>query len=495
MKRKQLESLLTALLPVLRHFVERQIATATINLRSVLDASIEALPKPKDGVDGKSVTIDEIKPLVAETVAAQIPKASDVAAVVLEEIEIPTAERVAEKLQPSIPTADQVAELARAKLIIPTAQEVAALVPSPKAEEIAEHVKTPQVPTLDEIIEAVIAKVTVPTAEEVAMRIPAPPVPTAEEVAKLVNIPVAPTAEEVALLVKTPEAPSIEAIVDAVMAKLKLPTAKEIAAEVPVPSVELPDAPTREEVTQQIEQLKATIPTAADVAKLVELPELPKLPELPEIPTAEEIAKLCVPMLPEPPSVEEVVEALKHHIPQPVKGDKGDPGERGESVDMAAVIAEVTRLTESNFAKWALDFERRALDRVDAFLRAIEKPRDGVDGKDGLGFDDLRNVKAEQIDDRIVRISVQRGEESIHLVDIKLSHPLHKGVFVEGVEYARGDQVTRDGCAWIALKESPQGKPGSSDDWQLAVKKGRDGRDGDDPDKKGPPRVRIPPRK
>lgn len=492
MKRKQLESLLSALIPTLRHFIERQIESAATQLKGVLDQRIAALPKPKDGVDGKSVTIDDVKPLIADTIAEAMPKSETIAKAVLAAIEVPappSAKEVAAELEKSFPTVEAVADIARNNITVPTAEEIAKLVPVPAVPTAEEVAKLVQTPSADAIVDAVMTKVKIPTAQEIAREIPVPSVELRDDT---------PTRDEVSQQIGEVKAaiPTVEAIVGKVIDSM--PTAADVAKLVELPQVEipeLPDAPTREEVTQQIEQLKATIPTAADVAKLVELPELPTLPELPEIPTAEEIAKLCVPMLPEPPSVEEVVEALKHHIPQPVKGDKGDPGERGESVDIAAVITEVTRLNESNFAKWALDFERRALDRVDAFLRSIEKPRDGVDGKDGLGFDDLRNVKAEQIDDRIVRISVQRGEESIHLVDIKLSHPLHKGVFVEGVEYARGDQVTRDGCAWIALKESPQGKPGSSDDWQLAVKKGRDGRDGDDPDKKGPPRVRIPPRK
>jgi hypothetical protein len=71
---------------------------------------------------------------------------------------------------------------------------------------------------------------------------------------------------------------------------------------------------------------------------------------------------------------------------------------------------------------------------------------------------------------------------------------LYKDVFVEGTEYERGDQVTRDGCQWIALKDLPAGIPGTSDDWQLAVKKGRDGKDGV---MKSPPpsQVRVAPRK
>lgn len=42
--------------------------------------------------------------------------------------------------------------------------------------------------------------------------------------------------------------------------------------------------------------------------------------------------------------------------------------------------------------------------------------------------------------------------------------------------YQRGMAVTHDGCLWIARVET-RAKPGTNDDWQLAVKRGRDGKD------------------
>jgi hypothetical protein len=428
MKRKLLESLLTALIPTLRHFIERQIDGTKTQLRGIISESIEALPKAKNGLDGKSVTVEDVTPLVLETIDREMPRRADMVADVLRAVVLPappTAQEVAGELEKSFPTVEAVAEIARAKLSVPTAQEVAALV----------------------------------------------------------ELPTVPTAEDVAKLVQVPSVPTIDELVEAVLLVAKIPTAKEIAELVPVPSVELPDAPTRDEVSQQIAQLKSTIPTAADVVKLV---ELPTLPELPQIPSAEEIAKLCVPMLPEPPSVEEVVEALKHHIPQPVKGDKGDDG---TSVDMQAVMAEVTRLNESSFAKWALDFERRALDRVDAFLKAIEKPRDG---KDGFGFDD---ITLEYDGERSFVIVMEREGKESKRFPVEMPIVIYRGVYDASEEYKRGDCVTWDGCTWIA-KEATTEKPGpgQSDFWQLSVKKGRDGRSVDDPNKKGPARVRVAPR-
>jgi hypothetical protein len=50
------------------------------------------------------------------------------------------------------------------------------------------------------------------------------------------------------------------------------------------------------------------------------------------------------------------------------------------------------------------------------------------------------------------------------------------GVWSEGV-YQEGHFVSHGGSLW-ACKRATLGKPGQSDDWQLAVKRGADGRDG-----------------
>lgn len=57
--------------------------------------------------------------------------------------------------------------------------------------------------------------------------------------------------------------------------------------------------------------------------------------------------------------------------------------------------------------------------------------------------------------------------------------------------------MTFGGSLWLAKKESPEGKPGQSDDWQLAVKKGRDGKDGKDGvmvEQPNKPVIKVPPR-
>lgn len=426
MKRKQLESLLSALIPTLRRFIERQVETASTQLRSM----INELPKPKDGEDGKSVTIEDVEPLVSAIVDRKVPTAKDVATVVLEEIELPSApttEQVAAVVLQSMASADQIAEIVRAKLTIPTAQEVAELVPAA----------------------------------------------------------IVPTPEEVAALVKMPPLPSQDQLVDAVMLRVKIPTAKEIAAEWVAPTVELSpvEVPTIEQIIEQITPLipkagdianevrsRIHVPTAEEVAKHVPVPEIPQLPELPE--------------LPEIPTTKEIVDELLKQIPAAEKGEKGD---RGESVDIAAIEQMVERHIESRVAKWALEWERRASDKLQKFLDSIEKPKDGADG---LGFDD---VQVKHDGRRHFDIVFERAGKTSKGFGFDVPLMLYCGVWKSGEHYEQGDTVTWDGCTWIA-KTGTDEKPGQSDAWQLAVKKGRDGRDSDDPNKKGPARVRVAPR-
>jgi hypothetical protein len=55
----------------------------------------------------------------------------------------------------------------------------------------------------------------------------------------------------------------------------------------------------------------------------------------------------------------------------------------------------------------------------------------------------------------------------------------YRGVWREG-SYQRGDEVTHDGSRWIALADTAT-RPGTpNSQWQLSVKRGRNGKDGRD---------------
>lgn len=103
--------------------------------------------------------------------------------------------------------------------------------------------------------------------------------------------------------------------------------------------------------------------------------------------------------------------------------------------------------------------------------------RDGTDGAPGpigLGFDDL---DVERPDERTILLKFTRGDLT-QSFELGLAHPVYRGVFHEGQAYEPADMVTWAGAMWHC-NASTTDKPGEgSSAWVLAVKKGRDGKDG-----------------
>lgn len=91
----------------------------------------------------------------------------------------------------------------------------------------------------------------------------------------------------------------------------------------------------------------------------------------------------------------------------------------------------------------------------------------------------------ESDEDGNVKLKFVRGDQ---VKEFAIRLPVFKdmGVFREETDYLKGHGTTFGGSFWIAQKDAPQGKPGLSDDWRLAVKRGRDGKDGA-PGEKGAP--------
>ena len=91
-------------------------------------------------------------------------------------------------------------------------------------------------------------------------------------------------------------------------------------------------------------------------------------------------------------------------------------------------------------------------------------------GRDGLGFEDM---DFEVKDGRLFAV-FRRGDV---MKEAMLPGLSYRGVWKEG-EYLVGDSVTYAASQWIALEQTSE-KPGEGKSWQLAVRKGRDGRDGE----------------
>jgi hypothetical protein len=151
------------------------------------------------------------------------------------------------------------------------------------------------------------------------------------------------------------------------------------------------------------------------------------------------------------------------------KGEKGDTGAPGQSVkgDPGIGLAGALIDRAGQLVVTLSDGKALTLGRVEG--------NPGCPGKDGLGFEDLNVVYDGE---RKFTIVFERGAERKSFA-FELPVVLDQGVYLADGTYTKGDGVTYAGSYWIAQGEvKAQEKPGTSDKWRLAVKKGRDGKDG-----------------
>jgi hypothetical protein len=179
--------------------------------------------------------------------------------------------------------------------------------------------------------------------------------------------------------------------------------------------------------------------------------------------------------------VRPMVDEFLRTISAPKDGDKGADGRDGkDGADGRSVtLDEVRGYLDAELATWALNFERRAQDILHRAIERIEKPRDGRDGKDGRDGADAVPVEGLhlRVEGRQFTVHFERDGQVVRSNTVRIPAVLDAGVFRDGDTYEKGDGVTFGGSWWIAQKDAPEGKPGMSADWRLAVKKGRDGKD------------------
>ena len=166
----------------------------------------------------------------------------------------------------------------------------------------------------------------------------------------------------------------------------------------------------------------------------------------------------------------EVDAFLAENPPTPGKdgkdGDKGDPGEPGKSV----TLEDVSLFLDAAIAKHVLDFERRANETLAKAIDKIPEPKDGRDGVD------LTELSVDFDGERTVTVKGRTGE-----VSKRLPIPLWRGYWSQGVAAEKGDILTHNGTAYIAVVDNPKCEPGVGKydhEWKVFTRKGRDGKDG-----------------
>ena len=220
-------------------------------------------------------------------------------------------------------------------------------------------------------------------------------------------------------------------------------------------------------------------------------------------------------------------------------GERGEKGDAGVDADVASLERTLRGHIDARFELLHQAIQKRIEDAVAAIEIVVPDPihgkdgtdgrdgrdgRDGVDGRDALDITLLPDIdpakayargtwacwrggivvatrnttplgteSAESAGWAVVvnglsALTVSYDGERLFTVRSVLTDGLHeqsfttpvvldRGVWDEQRAYDCGDAVTCEGAVWIAQAPSSKMRPGTTDAWRLAVKRGRDGRD------------------
>lgn len=163
------------------------------------------------------------------------------------------------------------------------------------------------------------------------------------------------------------------------------------------------------------------------------------------------------------------------------KGEAGQPGDRGDvgpQGDRGEKGADGLGMADA-----MIDHDGRLiLTRTDGTTKVLgvvvgAKGEPGRDGRDGIEIDHLM---VEQVDERSFAVKAVQGEIVRTLGACSMPVVIYRGVWEAGRTYQAGEAVTWGGSLWIAKSETTA-KPedhGAVRAWQLAVKRGAEGKRG-----------------
>lgn len=165
----------------------------------------------------------------------------------------------------------------------------------------------------------------------------------------------------------------------------------------------------------------------------------------------------------------------KHFEAHPVKngtdgapGKDGAPGERGEAGEKGADGIGSAGAMIDRDGCLILTMTNGVAHKLGNVVG-----KDGEKGKDGQ---DLSDISLDFDGHRTITVKAKSGEIA---KAYKLGIPLDAGYYREGMSCEKGDIVTREGNAWLALRDT-KAKPchENKEDWRLFARRGRDGLDG-----------------
>lgn len=127
-----------------------------------------------------------------------------------------------------------------------------------------------------------------------------------------------------------------------------------------------------------------------------------------------------------------------------------------KSISQDEIIEAVALKFERRFSELSLNF----VEKTHAAIAAMPTPKDGLPAE---------AISIEQ-NERELTITVGDSKKTIRIDSL-----IYRGVWAQG-SFEKGDCVTYDGSLWVAQKETNEA-PATCQDWKLAVKRGRNGKD------------------
>lgn len=422
--------------------VEEAVQTLRSNMpdfRAMLAEAVKDLPAPKDGKDTDPAVIEA---LVKQHFEA-LPKPLDGKSVTLEEVQ-PVLKDLVDSAVAALPAAAPGKD-ADPAVIAEQVRTAVAAIPAPQDGKsvTVEDVQ----PLIAEQIKAAVEAL--PPAQNGTSV-------TVEDVAPLI-------VEEVGKAVAALPAPKDgEPGKDADPEVIKTLVAEAVAA-MPAPAPGKDADP--EVMRAMVEEMLAAWPKPADGKSITPEDVAPMLAEL---------VQRAVDAIPKPQDgksvpIEDVARMVEEQVAKRIAeippAKDGEPGRDAAHMDVLPGIDVERQYRRGTFATH------------DGGLWRSAGVTDGMRNWECI-VDGLKALEIKQIDERTFAVVATTATGKTERKQFTMPVVIDKGVFREGADYAKGDGVTWAGSFYIAQKDKPAGKPGESDDFRLAVKRGRDGKDG-----------------
>lgn len=231
---------------------------------------------------------------------------------------------------------------------------------------------------------------------------------------------------------------------------------------------------------QDAEQVDVDALADLVVAKLL---ESPRLLTLVDVATAEAVSKHfeANPVQhgrdADPAVIEATVKAAVEALPAPKDGRDADPVTEQQ---VAEAVAKHLTDNPPQAGADGVGLAGAMIDRAGELVITTTKGEAvrlgkvvGEDGRDGLSFE---TAAGEYDAERGFVLTLGTGDRRKEFV---LPYMVHRGFHRDGLGMKAGQSVTHDGALWIAKRDNAS-RPclENADDWILAARKGRDGKDG-----------------